>query len=102
MRIDVTAVKNFQALHVSQRLFFMLCAVAGDDGAFKIKTSNVAERIGTSERTVRTYLKNYTDCNVIKFKYSGSGRINPDFYYTGELSRFSETRKEYSDFKSDF
>ena len=102
MKIDVTAVRNFKALHVSQRLLLTLFSIAGDDGAFRFKTSDMANRIGTSDRTVRTYLKNYTDCDVLKYKYSGSGRLNPNFYYTGNLSRFAETKKEYAEFKSDF
>ncbi len=102
MRIDVNAVKNFKTLHVSERLLFLIFSIACADGGFRLKISDLANRAGTSERTARTYLKNYVDCDVLKLKYSGTGRINPNFYYTGELSKFSDARKEYADFKSDF
>ena len=102
MRIDVNAIKNFKTLHVSQRLLFLIFAIAGHDGAFRCKISDVASAAGTCERTARNYLKNFVECDLLKLKYSGSGRLNPNFYYTGELSRFSDARKDYTDFKSDF
>lgn len=102
MKIDVNALKNFKTLHVSQRLLFMIFSLSGDDGAFRFKPSNMAERIGTSERTLRTYLHNFAETGMIKFKYSGMGRVNPNFYYTGELKKFNDARKDYQEFKSDF
>jgi uncharacterized cupredoxin-like copper-binding protein len=39
--------------------------------------------------------------DMVKIKYSGTGRFNPNFYYTGDLSKFADVRKEYTDFKSD-
>lgn len=102
MRIDINAIKNFKTLHVSQRLLFLIFSIAGNDGAFRFKISDLAKSAGTCERTARTYLKNYAECDVLKLKYSGQGRLNPEFYYSGELSKFADVRKDYTDFKSDF
>lgn len=101
MRIDINAIKNFKTLHVSERLLFLLFTIAGNDGAFRCRISDLADRAGTTERTAKTYLKNFTENDMLKVKYSGTGRINPNFYYSGELSKFADVRKEYADFKSD-
>lgn len=102
MRIDVSSVKNFKTLHISQRLLLMIFAITGDDGAFRFRPGDMAKRIETSERTVRGYIKNLVDCDLIKYKYSGSGRINPSFYYTGETAQQEQVKKEYADFRSDY
>ena len=102
MRIDVNAIKNFKTLPIPARLLFMIFFIAGDDGAFRFKCSDMANRIGTSERTVRSYVKVFVDCDLLKYKYSGSGRLNPNFYYAGNLSKFHDDKNAYVEFKSDF
>lgn len=102
MRIDITTIRNFKGLHVSVKTLFQIISITDERGEFRFRPGDLAKSIGASERTVRSYLKTFCECNVLKFKYNGAGRINPAFYYTGAASEIKKSMEEYSAFKSDF
>ena len=62
----------------------------------------LAKYLNVSRQTIGKHLKNLVECNVLKYKYSGKGIINPDFYYKGSTSEKEFSEQKYKQFKTDF
>lgn len=99
--IDITAVKNFKDLSISVRLLLTLVSISNDAGEIRTNKEDLAKAVGSSRQTVGSHLCEFARCNLIKYKYSGTARLNPDFYFTGRPEKKASAQMEYSLFKSD-
>ncbi len=93
--------ENFHTLGIELQLFFTLVLVADENGAIKVKKSDLAKYLRTSAQTVGKYLKVLASCNILKYKYSGDGIFNPSFYYVGKEESKVAVLRAYANFKSD-
>ena len=94
-------VKNFKTLDTGTKILFLILATASPSGEFTRRKRELANYLNVSEQTVGRYLKTYVDCEILKFKYSGKGWVNPKFSYAGELDAFPQAVNGYENFKSD-
>ena len=99
--IDITAVKNFKELNISVRLLLTLISISSATGEIRTDKGALAKAVGVSKQTVGTHINEFARCNLLKFKYSGVARLNPDFYYSGNPDKKSSAVFEYQLFKSD-
>lgn len=63
--------------------------------------TQIAKDMNVSPRTVANWLHALSNIGAIKYKYSGSARLNPNFYYVGNKQEYDCAVKEYELFKSD-
>ena len=100
--MNVSEIKEkFATLGVELQLFLTLVLVADENGAIKVKKTDLAKYLRTTAQTVGKYLKTFAGAKMIKYKYSGDGIINPAFYYTGPPERKAEIIERYTNFNSD-
>ena len=62
---------------------------------------DIASDMNVSSRTVANWLHVLSDIGALKYKYSGSTRLNPKFYYVGNSDEYAYAINEYELFKSD-
>ena len=89
-------------LSVPLKVFFTLVACADTFGRITLRQEELAKYIGTSRQTVGKYISDFVACNMLKFKYSGKGIINPEFMFNGPKEQFNVAKETYEEFKSDF
>ena len=85
-------------------LYQTLCDENNDISATKNQIIEIYEKIfdvKLSRRTLSDWIKSLAENGVIKFKYSGSARLNPFFYYNGQESNYDNVLNQYKNFKSD-
>lgn len=99
--MNVTALNNFGELHVSVKLLLTLISISAPDGAINTSKSDLARYLKTSRQTVGAHIADFAKSGILKYKYSGMARLNPDFYYNGEASERARALEEYKHFKSD-
>lgn len=61
----------------------------------------LAARLRVSRRTISNWTRALCEVGVIKFKYSGSARLNPQVYFSGSEEDFKKAILEYETFRSD-
>lgn len=61
----------------------------------------LAKVLNVSAHTISNWLRKLSKAGAIKYKYSGSVRLNPNFYFYGTQDEFDEAEKEWKAFKSD-
>ena len=89
-------------LTVPMKIFFTLITCADSLGKINLRQEELARYVGTSRQTVGKYIGDFVACNMLKFKYSGKGIINPEFMFNGPKEQFNVAKKTYEEFKSDF
>ena len=99
--MNITAVKNFKNLDVGTKILFTVLLCAGDMGQAELKKTTIADYLELTPQTVGKHLKIYADCQLLKYKYSGLIRVNPNFYYNGAPELQESAVQEYNSFKSD-
>ena len=57
--------------------------------------------LNVSARTVANYILALANAGVIKYKYSGSMRLNPKNYFEGTQENYEKALLEYATYKSD-
>lgn len=62
---------------------------------------DVAKALDVSPRTVANWIYKLVKAGLIKYKYSGSARLNPNFAFDGLESDFEKAKIEWESFKSD-
>ncbi|MBR2870419.1 MAG: hypothetical protein IKB98_03485 [Clostridia bacterium] len=101
LQIDFTAVKNFKSLNVSVQMLFLILSCTDANGVTRLKKKDFANYLSITEQTAGNHIKSYVNSSLIKYKYSGTIRVNPNFYYVGAPEDFEKAVREYEDFKSD-
>lgn len=101
-------IKNFETLNERRRglrpavaLFYYLTERCDSFNRIKRNKSQIAGDMNVSPRTVANWLHSLANIGAIKYKYSGSTRLNPKFYYVGNSDGYACAIKEYELFKSD-
>lgn len=67
----------------------------------QIKKTDLADVLGKSRRTITNWIIILARNGAIKYKYSGSARLNPFFSFNGSKEDYALAQKEWNDFKSD-
>lgn len=99
--MNVTTVKNFAELDFELKLFLTLLSMSDELGGIRTNKSALGAYLHKSRETVGAHINKLAKCNIIKYKYSGLCRINPDFYFAGPKERFEEAKNLYTAFNSD-
>lgn len=99
--MNVTALKKIDNLNVGVKLFLTLISLCAPDGTVTITKTALAKYLKTSRQTVGAYLTEFAESGILKYKYSGSIRFNPEFYYIGDGAERDKAFEEYKNFKSD-
>ena len=94
--------KNFNNLGVEMKVFLTLVLCADKNGAINVKTVDLAKYLNVSRQTISKHVKTFCTCGILKFKYSGKGIINPDFYFAGDVNSIDDARQRYEKLTSDF
>lgn len=61
----------------------------------------IAEDLNVSRRTVTSWIRLLVDEEIIKFKYSGSVRLNPEIWFEGSEEEFEKASAEFLSFRGD-
>lgn len=67
----------------------------------KISKDKIATSLNVSARTVANWIRTLSDAGVIKYKYSGLTRLNPEIYFDGSMKNYKKALAEYQRFKAD-
>lgn len=92
--------KNFNELGLEMKVFLTLLLCAGN-GAGKVGKKDLAKYLKATPQTVGKYLKTFTTCDMIKYRYNGEIMFNPEFYYVGPADEMAQAIQKYNTFKSD-
>lgn len=100
--MNINAIKkNFNKLGIELKVFFTIVLCADKNGAIKLEKNKISRYLKISVQTVGKYIRTFVECDIMKYKYSGEGMINPEFYYVGEESQRNVVIESYERFKSD-
>ena len=100
--MNVYALQNFKALDIGTRLFFTLVSLADSKGGIYTTTKHqLAKALKITPQTVGNYLHRFVAAGMLKYKYSGRARLNPEFYHVGQADELAEALELYKNFKSD-
>ena len=99
--MNIEAVNNFKKLDVGLQMLLIITYTAEKSGVVGLSKKDIAEALGICKQTIGKHLSVLAGCNIIKYKYSGAMRLNPDFYYKGEPGALERIKEEYKKFKSD-
>ncbi len=69
--------------------------------AGKFCKDDLARKFNVSRRTVSNWIRALSDAGVIKYKYSGSARLNPKIYFSGSEEDYKKALDEFSKFRAD-
>ena len=101
-------IKNFNVLKERQRwlrpatlLYYYYQEHVDELNCAKIQKSELASELNVSERTITNWVHALSKAGLIKYKYSGSVRLNPDFYFVGTKDNLEKALEEFKRFKSD-
>ena len=67
----------------------------------ELKKKELADVLGKSKRTIANWIIILARNGAIKYKYSGSTRLNPFFAYSGTSEDYKQAQIEWRNFKSD-
>lgn len=96
------AIKNFDKLNVQTQLLLLLTACADENGDVRLKKEELANYLNTSRQTVGLHLRTLATCDLLKYKYSGLVKLNPEYYlYKKDEVMQSSAVEEYMRFNSD-
>ena len=101
MVIDITKIKSFGRLPPALKLLFTLLSIADERGCIRTNKDDLARAINVTRQTVGNHLIALCNSKVIKYKYSGLARLNPDFFRLGNETERANYRKDYDAFVSD-
>lgn len=90
---------NVKSLSPPLKLISAIVMCSDEEGRIELKQEKLAKFCGVSRQMVGKYLHSLTASNILKFKFSGKGMVNPAFLYKGtdKLNACSI----YNAFKSD-
>ena len=90
-----------QGLRPAVALFHYLTERCDAFNRIERTKSQIAGDMNVSPRTVANWLHTLANIGALKYKYSGSTRLNPNFYYVGTEQEYTCAINEYEHFKSD-
>lgn len=100
--MNIWAIKDkFDKLGIEIKILFTIMLISDENGVSKVEKEKISKYLKTTAQTVGKYLKNFVECDILKFKYNGKTMLNPDFYFNGSESARDNAKKLYQEFKSD-
>lgn len=99
-QIKFGAVKNFNELDTGTKILIYIM-LKHDREEIDVPKPKIADDLNISRQTLGKYLQTFVTCNILKYKYSGKMRLNPDFYYSGKPEDFERVKNGYQTFRSD-
>ncbi len=82
-------------------LLNIFMAKRDDFNRIDVGKKEISAALDIPERTVARWLGILAKNGLIKYKYSGSARLNPDFFYIGTEKNYNRAKEEFQKFKSD-
>ena len=105
---EIIQIKNLDILKERRRglrsalaLFYVYVEKVDALNRATISKDVLAAELHVSARTVKNWAKALTDVGAIKYKYSGSARLNPDIYFNGTKENYIKAQEEYKLFRGD-
>ena len=98
--VDILREKK-RGLRASIPLFYYYKERVDKLNLVKIPKSDVAREMNVEERTVKNWVKALSDVGVLKYKYSGTVRLNPIHSFNGTREDYEKALSEYERFKGD-
>lgn len=68
---------------------------------FDVSKKELGRVLGKSYRTISDWILRLAKSGAIKYKYSGTARLNPFFYFNGTTADYAIAISEWEKFKSD-
>ena len=84
-------------------LYLMICDEKNDISATKTQLIEIYDKVfgvALPRRTLSDWIKILAENGAIKYKYSGSARLNPFFYYHGDADNYDDVVNDYNEFVS--
>ena len=100
LQVD-NVIKKFKSLNKSVQMLFLILMTVRPSGEVNLGKKSFAKHLKITEQTAGNHIKSFVESGLIKYKYSGTMRVNPNFYYTGKPEDFAQVLNEYESFKSD-
>ena len=66
-----------------------------------IPKSTLVTVLGVTAHTVSNWLRKLVRAGAIKYKYSGSARLNPNLYFKGTREELERAMEEWTSFKGE-
>lgn len=66
-----------------------------------VSKSTLVKVLEVSPHTVSNWLRKLVRAGAIKYKYSGSTRLNPNLYFRGTLEEFEQAQEEWNNFRGE-
>ena len=92
---------NRKGLRVAVSLFMYYKDHVDELNCIQLPKGDLATILEAHERTIKNWVKALSDAGIIKYKYSGTVRLNPEIYFTGTKENYEKALLEYERFKSD-
>ena len=92
---------KFKNIASAMTLLSVYMKLANELNEIKAGKDELAAAMGVERRTITNWIDKLRDNGVIKYKYSGSTRLNPFFYYNGTRAGHEKAIEEWQTFKSD-
>ncbi|MBQ3115472.1 MAG: replication/maintenance protein RepL [Clostridia bacterium] len=91
----------FEDKHVRKTfpLFCHLVETVDEHNRLIIRREAVARKFHVTSRTISNWIHVLARNDVLKFKYSGTARLNPDIYYSG--GNVTKAKEDYASFRGD-
>lgn len=99
--MNIEAVKDFKKLDVALQVLLIILYSVDECGVVNLSKKDLSSALDICKQTIGRHLSVLAKCNIIKYKYSGAMRLNPDFYHKGGTDALERAKKEYEKFKSD-
>ncbi len=100
MKIDFSQVKE-RELDTGLQVFFKLISISGPLGEVKTNKSTLAQELGKTRACIANHINRLVKAGVMKYKYNGSGWLNPAVIFKGADVEYSLAIELYRAFKSD-
>ena len=92
---------KFKDIASAMTLLSVYMKLADEINGIKVNKDELASVMGVTRRTITSWIIKLRDNGVIKYKYSGSTRLNPFFFYKGTRGGYEKAVKEWQTFVSD-
>ena len=90
-----------KGLRSALSLFYYYKEHVDELNRIEMPKNNVANVLKVCDRTVKNWVKVLSRAGIIKYKYSGSVRLNPEICFSGTKENFEKALLEFKRFKSD-
>jgi len=98
--VDVLNEKR-RGLRPASRLYYYYVDHVDKLNRAEIKKEKLAAALNVSPRSVSNWVRALANAGLIKYKYSGSARLNPKNYFFGTETNYIAALEEYERFRSD-